>query len=134
MEEARISESILYSTRRLPRILSLAHFHKSNRVDFLIDRYPKISTKNAERQKRASAGIQSINIFGKHQKVPAQWKKFMSLGRSKYTEESLPPNFDSLHQHIIRANYEVFVRIHYLQPMLALLMVTVGRYQLTRVS
>ena len=37
----------------------------------------------------------------------------------KCTADSLPPNFDSLHQHILRANFESNIRKHAPTPILA---------------
>ena len=37
----------------------------------------------------------------------------------KCTADSLPPNFDSLHQHILRANFESYIRKHATIPILA---------------
>ena len=37
----------------------------------------------------------------------------------KCTADSLPPNFDSRHQHILRANFESFIRKHAATPILA---------------
>ncbi|XP_065677405.1 uncharacterized protein LOC136092782 [Hydra vulgaris] len=67
----------------LQQVIRLATFHKSSRVDFVSDRYPLISTKNAEREKRAQSGTQAFTIYSGTQNVPKQWKKFMSLGRNK---------------------------------------------------
>ncbi|XP_065682967.1 uncharacterized protein LOC136095951 [Hydra vulgaris] len=62
-------------------VMNYALRHKSNRVDFVTDRYPTISIKHAERQRRA--GVQNVAIFGPDQKVPKQWKKFMSVDINK---------------------------------------------------
>jgi hypothetical protein len=40
----------------LKRVLCIARYNKSERVDFVSDRYPIVSTKNAERLHRASSG------------------------------------------------------------------------------
>ena len=37
----------------------------------------------------------------------------------KCTADSLPPNFDSLHQHILRANFESYIHKHATTPILA---------------
>ena len=42
-----------------------------------------MSIKNAERNKRASTGVQKIRIFSKDQSIPKQWKKFMCCGENK---------------------------------------------------
>ena len=67
----------------LKQLISTAVFHSSKRVDFVTDRYPSLSTKTAEREKRASSGTQAFKIYGPTQDVPKQWKKFMSLGQNK---------------------------------------------------
>ena len=67
----------------LKRVLCIARYNKSERVDFVSDRYPIVSTKNAERLHRASSGTQSVTILNGNQKVPKQWKKFLNLGRNK---------------------------------------------------
>jgi hypothetical protein len=47
------------------------------------DRYPEISIKNLERNKRAESGSTHIKICSPNQKVPQQFKKFLSLGKNK---------------------------------------------------
>ena len=37
----------------------------------------------------------------------------------KCTADSLPPNFDSFHQHILRANFESYICKHATTPILA---------------
>ena len=58
-------------------------FLNCKRVDFVCDRYPRKSIKNLERDRRAVNGIQLIRIYSDHQKVPRQWKKFLSSGENK---------------------------------------------------
>ncbi|CAB3997096.1 Hypothetical predicted protein [Paramuricea clavata] len=65
------------------RILSSAASSKSTRVDFVCDTYPDVSIKNLERSKRAETGSMMIMILGPQQKVPRQFKKFLSLGKNK---------------------------------------------------
>ncbi len=48
-----------------------------------MDRYRDIATKNVERNKRGKGGVQLTTIYNKGQKVPIQWKKFMSCGKNK---------------------------------------------------
>lgn len=67
----------------LKRILALASSSKSTRVDFVCDTYPDISIKNIERSNRAGEGSTLIRILGPHQKVPRQFKKFLSNGKNK---------------------------------------------------
>jgi uncharacterized protein YbdZ (MbtH family) len=67
----------------LKKIIAIAVFNKSRRVDFITDRYPEISTKNVERMSRATSGTNVFSILGEQQKVPKQWKKFMHVGSNK---------------------------------------------------
>lgn len=67
----------------LTRILSAAAHSKSTRVDFVCDTYPDLSIKNLERSQRADPGSTVIMILGPQQKVPRQFKKFLSVGRNK---------------------------------------------------
>ena len=67
----------------LVRILSSAANSKSTRVDFVCDTYPDISIKNLERSERADAGSTVIMILSPQQKVPRQFKKFLSVGKNK---------------------------------------------------
>jgi L-lactate utilization protein LutC len=87
--------ALIQATKKLPasfgefaeelflRVIKLAIYHKSSRVDFVIDRYPVVSIKNLEQNKRASGGLAIINIYGADQKLPAQWGKFLKHGRNK---------------------------------------------------
>ena len=67
----------------LKRILSLASNARSKRVDFVSDVYPDVSIKNIERSKRAGNGSTVIRILSPEQKVPRQFKKFLSVGKNK---------------------------------------------------
>ena len=67
----------------LKKIISIAAFNNSQRVDFVTDRYPEVSTKNVERVSRATSGTYVFSILGEQQKVPKQWKKFMQVGSNK---------------------------------------------------
>jgi len=49
----------------------------------VIDQYPKMSIKNLERSCRAGGGTQLGKIYGRDQKTPTQWKKFLSDGTNK---------------------------------------------------
>lgn len=66
----------------LSRLLSLAKFHKSSRIDFVVDQYPEHSIKANERSRRAAQGSTLVKIYGKNQPTPAQWKKYLSSGRN----------------------------------------------------
>ena len=63
---------------------NLLHVAKNAvRIDFVCDTYPVVSIKNAERCQRAKGGTLIVkNVNGK-QKVPRQWKKFLSVGENK---------------------------------------------------
>jgi hypothetical protein len=67
----------------LKNVIDIAVYNKSQRVDFVTDRYPTVSTKNAERLHRAASGTYVVSILSDQQKVPKQWKKFMSVGSNK---------------------------------------------------
>ena len=95
----------------LGRILSLASNSKSARVDFVCDTYPDVSIKNIERNNRASEGSTVVRILGADQKVPRQFKKFLSVGKNK---ESLIEFFFQHLKHVERlsnlmGNIELFV-------------------------
>jgi hypothetical protein len=64
-------------------LMKLARHYNSTRLDFVADRYPALSIKNTERQRRAEKGVQKVHIFGKDKTVPKQWKKYLSCGENK---------------------------------------------------
>ena len=66
----------------LKRLLSMSVLFKATRVDFVGDRYMETSIKNIERNRRV-ASSQDISIYGKDQKLPQQWKKFLGSGQNK---------------------------------------------------
>ena len=95
----------------LGRILSLASNSKSTRIDFVCDTYPDISIKKMERSSRADGGSTVVRILGADQKVPRQFKKFLSVGKNK---ESLIEFFFQHLKHVERlsnlmGNIELFV-------------------------
>ena len=55
----------------------------SRRVDFVVDRYPAVSIKGRERERRTVLGAVKIKIAGRTQKCPTQWKKFLSVDSNK---------------------------------------------------
>eukprot|EP00794_Sanderia_malayensis_P018490 gene18490-20339_t len=61
----------------------MAQHWNMTRLNFVADRHPFLSIKNTERTRRAQQGVQKIKIFCKEQKVPKQWKKYMSCGENK---------------------------------------------------
>ena len=68
----------------LKRILSLASNARSERIDFIRDVYPDVSIKNIKRSKRAENGSTVVRILSPEQKVPRQFKKFLSvIGKNK---------------------------------------------------
>jgi hypothetical protein len=77
----------------LIRVVNAAVYSNFKRVDFVCDRYPLQSIKNLERDRRAVGGVQVIRIYGEQQRVPRQWKKFMSSGENK--EELMKFLFDA---------------------------------------
>ena len=64
-------------------IITSAKKAQGNRVDFISDTYPLVSIKNLEREKRSMSGVTRVRIGGATQKVPRQFKKFLSLGENK---------------------------------------------------
>lgn len=72
-----------FSTTLLIQVSSMAKTHGCCRVDFVIDRYLTSSIKNAERDRRSSSHIQRISVTREDQKIPKQWKGFLSCGENK---------------------------------------------------
>lgn len=64
-------------------LVRLACESKAARLDFVAERYPKISIKNTEWSRRAAQGVEIVRILNKNQNVPKQWRKFMSSGEKK---------------------------------------------------
>lgn len=67
----------------LQRVINEGRKSQSTRVDLVNDTYPDVSIKNLERDKRAGAGTTQIKILNASQKIPRQFKKFLSLGKNK---------------------------------------------------
>ena len=67
----------------LQQLLQTGKFYNSNRVDFVGDRYYDTSIKSAERQKRSGGEGQQVSVYSSNQKIPQQWKKFLSVGTNK---------------------------------------------------
>lgn len=55
----------------------------SLRVDFVVDRYPAVSIKTAERSARARGGVLITRIFSRKQRCPTQWRKYLASGVNK---------------------------------------------------
>jgi hypothetical protein len=64
-------------------LVELAVKSKAKRVDFVCDRYPAQSIKDFERAIRGERVTQLIKIYSSLQKVPRQWKKFITAGENK---------------------------------------------------
>ena len=73
------------STMLQSKIVSKATRHGCKEVHFVVDRYLDTSIKSNERQNRSSKyqGAASIKIYGGHQHVPRQWKKFLAVADNK---------------------------------------------------
>jgi hypothetical protein len=59
------------------------NFFQMQTGNFVCDRYPRQSIKNLERVRRDMSVVQVMRKFSEQQKVPRQWKKFMSSGDNK---------------------------------------------------
>ena len=57
----------------------------TRRIDFVTDRYPDISIKNRERNRRTAEGSLLVKITGGNQRRPQQWKKFLAHGKTSPT-------------------------------------------------
>ena len=58
--------------------------HTGNRIDFVIDRYPNLSIKNWERNRRTSFVTPAvIQIQHRHQKLPRDWIRFLAATANK---------------------------------------------------
>ena len=66
------------SIQLLVKVVNSALRSKCKRVDFVCDRYPQQSIKGLERNRRLAQDVQKIKIYSMAQKVPRQWKKFLS--------------------------------------------------------
>ncbi len=67
----------------LEKIVKIMLLYNSNRVYFVTDRYPDLSTKNCERNRKGQPDIKRIEIFSGDKKTPTQWKKFLNCGLNK---------------------------------------------------
>ena len=67
----------------LARILAIARMFRASRLDFISDRYPHLSVKNAERERLASPGTSNLRIYRRDQKVFRSWKQFISSCKNK---------------------------------------------------
>jgi hypothetical protein len=77
----------------LTRIVQMASFSNSKRVDLVCGCYPDHSIKNLERIKHSRGGMLSVKIYGSQQKIPCQWKNLLAVRKNK--EEIMEFLFDS---------------------------------------
>ena len=66
-------------------VLKALMIRNARRIDFVTDRYPDISIKNTERNRRTVEGLLLVKITGGNQRRPQQWKKFLAHGKNKST-------------------------------------------------
>ena len=66
----------------LRSVLDTRDYDQLSRVDFVLDRYPSVSIKDAERSKRASTGVIVYYIINASQRCPKQWKKHLNSGNN----------------------------------------------------
>ena len=57
--------------------------YNSTRIDWVGDRYPVVSTKDAKRRNRAKGGSLSNASINGCQTCPRQWQRFLSYGDDK---------------------------------------------------
>lgn len=72
-----------YALQIFQNIVNMGIRHGAQRIDFITDRYPEISIKNQERNRRAIKDCTDIKIVNRDQKPPKQFKKFLSNGKNK---------------------------------------------------
>ena len=70
----------------LAKVVKIAACFNCKRIDFVP--HPRQSIKNIERDRQPIDGVLVIKIYSEHQKVPGQWKKFLSSGENK--EQLIP--------------------------------------------
>lgn len=70
----------------LQYIVKLALKHNCTWIDFLIDQYQEMSIKNLDRSRSAGGGTQLLKIYGRDQKTPTHWKKFIRWNQMEQTK------------------------------------------------
>lgn len=84
------------------QVVAMSLKYHARRVDFVADRYPDVSSKQHEREKRAIHGESRVTIQRPDQKMAKQMKKFLSCGANKERlisfivqewENCVPPSF-----------------------------------------
>lgn len=73
----------------LQYVVKLALQHKCSQIDFVTDQYSEMSIKNLQRSQRAVGVTRQMQIYGRDQKTPTQWKKFLSVEQSSTGRVSL---------------------------------------------
>ena len=63
-------------------VLKALMIRYAKQIDFVTDRYPDISIKNTERNRRTVEGSLLVKITGGNQRQPQQWKKFLAHGKN----------------------------------------------------
>ena len=71
------------SKQLLVKVVNFALGSKCKRVDFVCDQYPQQSIKSLERNRRSAQDVRKVKIYSMAQKVPHQWKKFLSCGENR---------------------------------------------------
>jgi hypothetical protein len=91
------------SEMMLAKTVNSAIHTNCKRVDFVIDRYPQVSIKDLERNRRAVANdVHEIRIYSAQQNVPRQWKKFLSSGRNKELIKFLFNSWKSANESLLK--------------------------------
>ncbi|XP_077972179.1 uncharacterized protein LOC120332986 [Styela clava] len=71
----------------LLKLVKIAQESCAKVVHLVMDRYPSISIKNAERHRRAKhqavCQTRENEIYSESQRIPLQWKKYLSCGKNK---------------------------------------------------
>ena len=76
---------IALSEKILKSVIATAILHNCTRVDFVADRYPDLSIKNNERNRRKGneSSVIRLNVDHGSKKTSKQFKKFLSVGKNK---------------------------------------------------
>ena len=73
-----------FAMHSLKNLINLAMYHHVNTVHFVTDTYPEHSIKNCERNRRkGKEDSVIIRIINSEQRIPNQFKKFLSVGKNK---------------------------------------------------
>lgn len=73
-----------FAVHSLQKLINLAIYHHVSTVHFVTDTYPEHSIKNCERNRRkGKEDAVVIRIINSEQRMPSQFKKFLSVGKNK---------------------------------------------------